>query len=80
MMSNCHNKWRHAILGCIMLLRSNEQTTLINLLRHPNINVNIQNTKDQTALMKAIDLGRLEIVKMLLTHPSIAINIQDNEI
>jgi len=48
------------------------------LLKHPNINVNIQDGKGITALMCASARGHYEIVKMLLEHEA-DVNIQDKQ-
>lgn len=50
------------------------------LLKYPNIDVNMHDEKFQgmTALLYAASDGYLSIVKALLQHPGINVNIQDN--
>jgi ankyrin repeat protein len=46
------------------------------LLKHREIDVNIQNNHGLTALMIAIQLNKMEIVKLLLENPKI-LNLQN---
>ncbi|OUM64989.1 hypothetical protein PIROE2DRAFT_60293 [Piromyces sp. E2] len=47
------------------------------LLKHPGIDVNVQDNKKVTPLMYATIYGRLKTVKLLLKHPKIDVNIQN---
>ena len=50
------------------------------LLAHPNINVNIQTTKEGwTPLFSAIKMNNKETAAALLAHPKINVNIQDEK-
>ncbi|ORX81437.1 ankyrin, partial [Anaeromyces robustus] len=49
------------------------------LLKHPDIDVNFQNNKGFTPLIRAAKDGKKEIVELLLKHPNVDTNVQDNE-
>ena len=49
------------------------------LLAHPDIDVNIQDTKGSTPLHRACQSNYIEIAKLLLSRPEIDINSQDKD-
>ena len=57
---------------------TNKEKVVDLLLKHPKINVNIQNVEQQSSLHIAIMSGHINIVKKLLKHPDINVNAQNN--
>jgi ankyrin repeat protein len=47
------------------------------LLAHPSIDVNQRNVHRETALMRASEMGKAEVVNALLKSPSINLNLRD---
>jgi ankyrin repeat protein len=66
------------ICKCFYLFNT---TALIELLKQPDIDVNITDNKYyayQTPLILTTTHGNIDAVKALLKHPDIDVNIQDN--
>ena len=64
----------------IWALKLNEMELVTSILvdqDHPEIDVNLQNSGGETALMNASALGQTEIVRMLLERPEIDVNLQN---
>jgi hypothetical protein len=65
--------------GLLMWALNNKHFTIAeDLIRNSNVNVNLQNSRGDTALMQAIQQNRVELIEALLQRKDIDVNLQNS--